>query len=220
MDLRSYTRGAMEEIEFNGEDDETMSDYPNEDYQQAGDYSVRLRSVWIKYARTADKGTISLEYLHILLQGHEEYIQKNEEQFQLITDGSFVERLTSAMTRMAHCASLHFVDNVDRYYMPDNVSPLVLRDDTREFSRFMTAPLSWSDINRLITGEILSAKLLWELPIALYKAGLTLRAIVIHTFPRPNSCPVIYPVIWTKLYNACQRLRMFSLEGIDLGRSS
>ncbi|KAL5351388.1 hypothetical protein ACLOAV_003247 [Pseudogymnoascus australis] len=88
----------MEEIEFNGEDDETTSNYPYEDYQQTIDYSERLRSVWMKYAKTADKGTISLEYLHLLLQGHQEYIQKHEEQFQLITDGSFVERFTSAMT--------------------------------------------------------------------------------------------------------------------------
>lgn len=134
----------MKEIEFNGEDGETTSNYPYEDYQQTIDYSERLRSVWMKYAKTADKGTISLEYLHLLLQGHQKYIHKYEEQFQLITDGSFIERLTSAMTLMAHCASLHFVDNVDRYYIPDNVSPLILRDETREFSRFMAATISWS----------------------------------------------------------------------------
>ncbi|OBT68293.1 hypothetical protein VE03_02238 [Pseudogymnoascus sp. 23342-1-I1] len=224
MDLRFHIgdgyRCVMEEIEFNGGDDETISDYPYEVYQQITDYGENIRSAWIEYTRAADKGAISPEYLHLLLQGHQEYIQKHEEQFQLITDGSFVERLASAMSRMAHCASLHFVDDVDCYSTLDDVSPLVFRDDAREFSRFMTAPLSWSEIRHLKVGEILPAKLLWELPIALHKAGLILRAMLIHTFPHPDWCPAIYPATWTNLYDACHHLRIFRLEGISLGRSS
>lgn len=72
--LRFHTRSvmcAMEEIEFNGEDDETISDYPCEDSQQTIGYSENIRSAWMKHARTADKGTISLEYLRLLLQGHQ-----------------------------------------------------------------------------------------------------------------------------------------------------
>lgn len=162
--IRERCRYVMCEIEVNGEDDETTSDYPYKDYQQTMEYCEKLHSAWHKYVRAAGKGAmdaISLEFLDFFLQGHQEYIQKHEEQFQLITDGSFVDSLASAMSRMAHCASLHFVDNVDCYSMPDSVSPLAFRDDARELSRLMTAPLSWVEINFLKGGaEILPAKLL------------------------------------------------------------
>jgi hypothetical protein len=222
--IRECCAYTMWEIEVNGEGHEENPDYPHEDYQQTIEYCGKMRSAWLEYVKTADKGAmdaINLEFLHLFVQGHQEYIQRHEEQFQLITDGSFVERLASAMSRMAHCSSIHFVDDVDCYSMPENVSPLAFRDDARELARFMTSPLSWGYINHLPGGaEILPAKLLWELPIALHKAGLTLRAMLIRTFPHPNCCPVSYPISWTNLYDSCQHLRVFSLEQINLNSSS
>jgi hypothetical protein len=222
--IRGCCAYTMWEIEVNGEGHEDNPDYPHEEYQQTIEYCEKLRSAWLKYVKTADKGSIdaiSLEFLHLLVQGHQEYIQKHEEQFQLITNGSFIERLISAMSRMAHCSSIHFIDDVDCYSMPENVSPLAFRDDARELSRFMTSPLSWDYINHLQGGaEILPAKLLWGLPIALYEAGLTLRAMLIRTFPHPNCCPVSNPTTWTNLYNACQHLEVFILERMNLNNSS
>jgi hypothetical protein len=122
---------------------------------------------------------------------------------------------------MPHCASLRFVDEIDCYSLPDKVSPLAFRDDARELSRFMTSPLSWGEINRLDGGaENLSAKLLWELPIAFYKAGVTLRSMSIRSFPHPYWCSVNYPVLWTDLSAACQHLNVFRLESIILISSS
>ncbi|KFX86653.1 hypothetical protein V490_08985 [Pseudogymnoascus sp. VKM F-3557] len=201
-----------------------IPDYPYSDYRQLMDYCSEMHSAWSGYAAAENnlaEDAISLEKLEIFRQGHREYIQKHEEQFQLITDGSFVNRLVSAMSGMSHCASVRFVDCEDCYSIPSNASPLTFRDDTLEFSRFMTAPLSWRDINRLDGGaENVSAKLLWELPIALHNAGLILRSIFIRRFPHPNWYPVNYPAPWTNLSAACQHLSEFHLESIILRGSS
>lgn len=143
--VRECCRYEMIEIEANDMDHETVSDYPYKDYQQTMEYCQNIIAAWNKYTRLADKGDMdatSLGFILLFRQGHQEYIQKHEEQFQLITDGSFVDRLTSAMSRMRHCVSLQFVDDIDCYSMLENASPLTFRDDARQLSRLMTSPLS------------------------------------------------------------------------------
>lgn len=222
--VRECCMYEMEEIKANDMDHETVSDYPYSDYQQTTEYCQKMIVAWNKYVRAPDKEEMdatTLEFIQLFRKGHQEYIQKHEEQFQLITDGSFVGKLTSAMSRMRHCASFQFVSDIDCYSMLENANPLTFRDDEREALRLMTSPLSWHHINHLQGGaKILPAKLLWELPIALHEAGLTIQAISICTFPHPSSCPMDYPAPWTNLFAACQHLKIFGLESIMVNGSS
>ncbi|KFZ00133.1 hypothetical protein V500_01167 [Pseudogymnoascus sp. VKM F-4518 (FW-2643)] len=194
----------------------TIADYPYLDYTQTFEYISMMWTAWDKHLSAASgdgeaKDAMSLEFQRILRQGHQEYIQKHEEQFQLVTDGSFVGRLVSAISRMKHCASLEFVDDVDCYSRPDNSSPIALRDDARQIHQLMTGPLSWDTINSLEGGaETLPVRILWDLPIATHRAGSTLRAMRVRTFPHQNCCPMDCSPAWADLQAACQHLEVFS----------
>ncbi|KFY70256.1 hypothetical protein V499_09318, partial [Pseudogymnoascus sp. VKM F-103] len=185
-------------------------------------------SAWDKYSVSpADGAPIdaeSLGYQEILLQGYEEYLQKQEEQYRLITDGSFVNTLASAMARMGHCAYVHFHDRItfnDSYTPPKD--PALISTDPSELLRFLAAPVDWREIEEMDNSTALApARILSELPIAIHKAGAAVSAITLHCFPTTNNYPMICPdprgpnkFSWPDLRAACQHLAEFDLQWED-----
>ncbi|OBT52009.1 hypothetical protein VE04_08604 [Pseudogymnoascus sp. 24MN13] len=185
-------------------------------------------SAWDKYSVSpADGAPIdaeSLRHQEILLQGYEEYLQKQEEQYRLITDGSFVNTLASAMARMGHCAYVHFHDRItfnDSYTPPKD--PALISTDPSELLRFLAAPVDWREIEEMDDSTDRSpARILSELPIAIHKAGAAISAITLHCFPTTNNYPMICPdprgpnkFSWPDLRAACQHLAEFDLQWED-----
>ena len=186
------------------------------------DYSA-ITSAWDEYIRQPDVASTdedTLRYQEILRQCHEEYRQKHEEQFRLIMDGSFVKTLASAISRMRHCTTLYFVDEVDFCYYLHRLAddPSRMSTHPNELPLLMTTPLDWETIEGLEGGaELLAAKILSELPIAIHKAGATIPNIQVRCFPTANNYPMIRPghdpnnPAWLDLRSASQHLTEFFL---------
>jgi hypothetical protein len=198
--------------------------HPLREYRKAIDYYWSICLAWDDCFSPANgnaKYADSLDYQRVLRQCHEEYRQKHEEQLQLITDGSFVNILASSMSQMAHCSSLHFVDKIDRYLDPYMRNPTLLLNNIEELSRFMVTPQDWRTIEELEGGaELVPAKILSELLIAIHKAGTTLREIHVNCFPVTSNCSMVCPdrqdrlnPAWANLSAACQHLEKFEFGG-------
>ncbi|OBT95245.1 hypothetical protein VE01_07590 [Pseudogymnoascus verrucosus] len=205
-------------------DDETVCEQPLRVYNKAmADYSAII-SAWDEYIGQPDVASTdedTLKYQEILRQGHEEYKQKHKEQFRLIMDGSFVETLALAISRMRHGTSLHFVDEIGGWDYLNRCSDDPTRMSTHpdELPRLMAIPLDWRTIENLEGGaELLPAKILSELPIAIHKAGATVLDILIRCFPTVKNYSMIRPShdpnnpSWPDLRSASQHLTEFFLS--------
>jgi hypothetical protein len=190
-------------------------------YRDTMEHLGAIRRAWNEYLNPTNEGINDwegrIEYQQILCEAHEEHRRKHEEQLRLLTDGSFVSVLVSAMSRMPRSGSLVFID--DEHLLPRNTpdrKPNVICSKT-DLSRFLRVPLCWKTVEKLgCTLEPVG--MLTELPIAIHKAGIMLRELCIGFFPLlvdhavatdtsfpqgPSSAP------WDDLRAACQNLEVF-----------
>ncbi|KFY61422.1 hypothetical protein V496_05010 [Pseudogymnoascus sp. VKM F-4515 (FW-2607)] len=186
--------------------------------QKAIDDYYAITSAWTEYIRQPDVASTdedTLRYQEILRQGYEAFRQKHEEQVRLIMDGSFVATLASAISRMRRCTSLYFVDEVHFLDYLNRLAddPSRMSTHPNELPLLMTAPLDWQTVEGLERGaELLPAKILSELPIAIHKAGATIPNIIVRCFPTANNYPMLRPghdpnnPAWLDLRAASQHL--------------
>ncbi|PKX90737.1 uncharacterized protein P174DRAFT_514751 [Aspergillus novofumigatus IBT 16806] len=168
------------------------------------------------------------EHMEIFVRGYNEYCKKHEEQLQLITSGSFVTTLASCISQLPNTITLGFTDEMEPLYDRDN--PTVLLRDTSLLPGMMSAALEWEKIDdlrhgnyRLLTrdAKLMPARLLFDLPVAIHKAGSKLRYLDLGPFPWRGSfsllCPDSVsnptdPAAWSDLRAACS-----SLWRVDFG---
>ncbi|KAH8812186.1 hypothetical protein F5884DRAFT_898498 [Xylogone sp. PMI_703] len=193
---------------------------PGREYYDAMDYYSSVRLAWddrISSAESNVKDEDRLEFQKFLHKSHEEYRRKHEEQLQLIMDGSFVNIIALSMSRMPNCYFMHFVDIMEDYLYPYVDEPTLLLNNIEEFAPVMTSPPDWRAVERLqgVT-ELVPAKLLSELPIAINNAGVILKEINITAFPLLTNYSVICPnhddllnPAWPALREACRYIEKF-----------
>jgi hypothetical protein len=170
---------------------------------------------------TNEENAEILKYQRLLRQCHEEYQQKHEEQFRLIMDGSFFDILALAMSRMAHCGTLQFAENMENYLDPYIRNPTTLLNNTEALFRLMVKPQNWRTIEEIEGGaELLPAKCLSELPIAIHKSGAALGEVEITCFSITNNYSIIRLDLQDRLdpalvglREACQQLKIFKFRG-------
>jgi hypothetical protein len=191
--------------------------------QRTLDSFHRMREEWAEYVEVsreqgqAAEGPLS-EYQDMLRQGHAEFGRLHREQRRLLKDADFANSLAVAVARMPHAGSFAIDDRLGRNSDYDDTSLLT---DTERLSQFMSAPLSWLEIEdesteaRRPTAGLECVRLLWELPIALHRAGATLRELTLQSFPLYTNFPMLTPQdqmgvpTWDKLAAACGRLEVF-----------
>jgi hypothetical protein len=202
-------------------DDETVCELPLWVYREADSNYREIRNSWDSYFNSDESGGGTEpevdEYQEILLRGHDEYRKKHEEQLQLITTGSFVTTLASCISQMPNVVSLGFTDQVEPPY-DDNNPTVVLRDKSL-LPGLMSAALEWQKIEDFGNVKLTPARILFELPIAIHKAGTTLRDLYIGPFPCRGSFSLICPdtvsnptdpAAWSDLRSAWCSLRRVS----------
>lgn len=199
------------------EDDESVCSLPYRVYSDAQSEQQAIVSAWNEYLYPTEEETEAakdLEYQQLLLQSFKTYQQNNEEQLQLITDGSFVNTLASAMSQIAHSGSLHFINETDS--RSGGWKPTVVLLDKVELAKFMVSPHDWAVIEEL-GGKLPPAKILTELPIAMYNAGVSLRELHLSCFTVKES---YFPTLWPDrgrrldpedFQAACQNLETFEI---------
>ena len=212
------------------ENDDTICPLPYRQYVKARRTYRNIFSAWSKAAGMKVVKTIwdkegypdekRIEYQQILREGHEEYRKKHEEQLRLIVDGSFADRLAASMSRMFHVDSLGFVDTINTIPDPYFHDPTLLSTNMDHLRRLMTKPHDWSTIEHLDgEPELLPAKLLSEIPIAIHKAGVRIRDLSIDCFPLKQNQALVCPnwqelssPAWPEFRAACQSLSKFDFS--------
>ncbi|RHZ53862.1 hypothetical protein CDV55_103398 [Aspergillus turcosus] len=205
-------------------DDETVCELPLWVYREALSNHSKITNSWDSYfdSDKSDDGTESEadEYMEIFVRGYNEFRKKHEEQLQLIMTGSFVTTLASCISQLPDMVALGFTDQLDPPY--DRFNPTVVLRDKSLLPGLMSAGLEWQKIEDFGDVKLTPARILFELPIAIHKAGTTLRDLYIGPFPCRGSFSLICPntvsnptdpAAWSDLRAACSSLRRVSFGG-------
>ena len=134
------------------------------------------------------------EYRKTLLDAHAEYRVEHRKQMELITTGSFVNTVSSAIARLPNFRELIFSTS-DRYMYgkgedSGTLEPLL---DNQELFKFLTRPLTWPENEKACATNLPPARILTELPIALHSAGVSKYHLYINCFPNRSSMSSIWP---------------------------
>ncbi|CAH0058099.1 unnamed protein product [Clonostachys solani] len=156
------------------------------------------------------------EYRQILLQGHEIFKERHEAQKKLIETGLFVETIAHLIRQIPNTVSLSVVDGfTSRRLQRRDMSLLINKE---ELLPFLTSPFDWSELGFMPNPpELVPARILTELPIAIHKSGRSLRHLHIGCIPVQHGFEQLDPgtdgFSWAQLREACQQLEVFNLEG-------
>jgi len=212
------------------ENDDTICPLPHRQYVRAMKTYRSIFSAWseasgMKVVRTIwDKEGFPnekrIEYQQILCEGHGRYRKKHEEQLGLIVDGSFADRLAASMSRMIHVDSLGLIDTINTIPDPYFEDPTLLSTNMDHLRELMTKPHDWATIENLDgEPELLPAKLLSEVPIAIHKAGIRIRDLSLKCFPLQQNQTMVWPnrqwsfsPAWSEFHAACQSLSKFEFS--------
>ncbi|CAG9990913.1 unnamed protein product [Clonostachys byssicola] len=157
------------------------------------------------------------EYKQILLQGHEIFRERYEAQQKLIETGLFVETIADLIRQIPNTVSLSLVDRFPpkSYRERKDISLLVNKE---ELLPFLTSPFNWSDLWTMPDPpQLIPARILTELPIAIHKSGRSLRHLHLGCIPVEHGFEQLDPgtdgFSWSQLREACQQLEVFDLKG-------
>lgn len=153
-------------------------------------YREMLRAWGACYDQSDEK---HVSYEKLLRQCYEEYRDRHEEQYRMLTDGSFAGALAAAISRMPSLQQLSFVDHWERERpAPPMAAVAMLDNDFEKLRQLLVAPRDWQAIENMDpTLDILPARLLWELPIAIHERGKQLRELLVTTLPNRGKCDMM-----------------------------
>ncbi|KAK4442830.1 hypothetical protein QBC34DRAFT_223738 [Podospora aff. communis PSN243] len=216
------------------------------------------RGRWFNSGASDEQKERYVEFQTNLCQCYEEYRRKHEEQKQLLETGSFVSSLAKSLSRIPSPPALRFSDapekDADAYSWRERLT--VFANDPTTFRQVLTSAQTWRIIEDhkslddtaathgfpvlddiLATEasweapiEIPTVKLLWKLPIALYKAGVQLTKLSVDLLPLFSNFSSLVPRAqskiedeslagWSTLATAVQSVRKVSIDaGSHLGR--
>ncbi|KAK0101856.1 hypothetical protein ONS96_005833 [Cadophora gregata f. sp. sojae] len=127
---------------------------------------------------------------------------------------------------MNHATSLGFIDKIDCIPDPYFEDPTLLSTSMDDLRKLMSKAHEWSTIEQMDGApELLPAKLLSEIPIAVHKAGVNLRDINIGCFPTRGNQTMVFPshqdhynAKWSDLRAACQSISKFSFGAGNMNK--
>lgn len=185
---------------------------------------TRLGKAWSAYVDALDQehgisplGQPLSEDQEILCEGHRTFYRLYQEQCQLLSDGSFAKILATAAARMGNSDCLVFDDAMT---LGEHTASWLYDkpafNKAEILSYFLAKPVSWREMEQDQRGptELPCARMLWELPIALNKAGAPLRTLWLDVTPHHRNFPALRPpprpegerATWDELGVACEKL--------------
>jgi len=139
------------------------------------------------------------EFRQLILRCHAEYCEKQKEQRLLLSTNSFSNALAAAISNFPQATTLCLTDEYSsvsdsiRGHMKDE-KKFVSKDGIGALLRHVNHPIPWTEIHERDHGmlelvpDLLAAKMLWELPIAIHKAAPGhLQNLNIKCFPPGNE---------------------------------
>lgn len=163
-----------------------------------GNLSLLFRS-W----NTQDSASLAPEsqskvYYDMAIECHRIYQQKYQDQRELIEEGYFINTLVDIISRLPHFAALRFIDKgVSRETYLSHPDSISLLTDNNLLARYITTGMSWRHVESFeklydVT-ESLPISMFFDLPIAIHKAGITIRKVLFSCFPTFHSFSALQP---------------------------
>lgn len=154
-----------------------------------------------------------LEFRDLARRCFEEYQRRHEDQYRLLMDGSFARTLAASLARMTSLRAVSVVDrfkiDVNDYFGMEDVT--VIANDTEKLRQLLVVAEDWRAIEEMSpTPELLPARLLWELPIAMCESGTPLRELSISAMPLHTNFDMLCPRGqdgWDRLRTASRCIR-------------
>jgi hypothetical protein len=158
-------------------------------------------------------------YLPCLRRWYADYQKRHREQFQLISQGTFVQRLAASLKRMPCYESLLLLDDGWEYSQSYISNPTVQEPWPDEIREYMRETWNWIMMHQEMEAELVPAKILVDLPVALHNAGISLRKLQIGCFPMNYDYNMLEPryedstifTSWNDLAAACRGIEEFAL---------
>jgi len=203
--------------------------YPTDDEQKILDSMTiidNMRMAWGIWSGDLDDEDQQTRYNEFLSQCHEEYRHKQEDQYRLLTDGSFVKVLAASMCRLTSLRALAFADYthcpIDSVYCKTGAEvSAVFANDMEMVRKAFVMPQEWREVENIDPiPELLPAKLLWELPIAIHEGGKELREVKVSTLPVKSNFDMLCPYdqkgdqpAWGRLWRAFRNVQRVYVAG-------
>ncbi|KAK0755002.1 hypothetical protein B0T18DRAFT_400471 [Schizothecium vesticola] len=151
----------------------------------------------------------------LLYECHDEYRRRQEDQDRLLADGSYAAALAASAGRMTGLRALSFSDHM---YRPTYglVRDVLARPahDAAKLREMMVMPQDWATIEGMSpVPTLLAARLLWEVPVALFENGVRLQEVAVSTLPRGSNLGLLGQPAWDRL-----RAAVRGLLRVDVGR--
>ena len=151
----------------------------------------------------------------LLYECHDEYRRRQEDQDRLLADGSYAAALGASAGRMTGLRALSFSDHM---YRPtqDLVREALARPahDAAKLREMMVMPQDWATIGEISPASaLLAARLLWEVPVALFENGVRLQEVAVSTLPLKSKLDTLGQPALDRL-----RAAVRGLLRVDVGR--
>ncbi len=192
------------------------------DLEQAPRNYDTLRAQWAMYTRNLGRKRWvekPPKYIRILREGYDEFRRLRDEQLRLLQNSSFANALALSVSRMPNARSCTFLyEEHDETANPTYSASLLTNDEM--LSQLMARPLclrSMENGPRDVGGypEFESARLLWQVPVAMYKRGAALTKIFLSKMPLRGNYSMLCPqdqTSWHDLGAACSSLEVFTCK--------
>ncbi|KAL2192938.1 hypothetical protein P885DRAFT_81668 [Corynascus similis CBS 632.67] len=206
------------------------------DASHPNNHIIRFQEEWSEYLRRmkggADPGEPRSEEQEILVKGYADFCRFHEDHQQLLQNRqTFTAALASAIARMPNARSLIFCGEWHMVSLSEFRSGFdwIRNDDANMLSRYMANPMSllaceWASDGAIHPDSgIRCMKLLWDLPITLYHAGIRLAALSLRCLPLRSNFSLLHPhddagtPAWDDLAAACAELQVISCRMLSRG---
>jgi hypothetical protein len=162
-------------------------------------------------------------YQQIFKDCFQRYGMMQEEEDQIVADGTFVQAIAEAMAQSSRTVFLSFIDSpLSGTGFPKTLA--VARDPTLLTAEILE-PHDWLKAEeRKFDGKLLPARILVELPIACERLGAPLQGLHIGCFPLTKAFTCLLPqscsaesLVWRQLSSSCRNLKylQFGKRGMN-----
>lgn len=215
--VESHQNTCAYNTEFQDFEDDDRSDAAIEHRALLAAYNKfdDIYQSWHQCVEPKSQGATNVSYQQLLQDCFADYAARQQVEEAIISDGSFVNAIASAVSRFKNAILLSFVDGGSK----SSNEPLDVATNMELLSAEMLDPHDWLTVEDIEAGtELLPARILVDLPIACHQLGAPLQGLSLDCFPLKRSFASLLPrdgrdpaVSWSHLALACSKLATFQL---------
>ncbi|KAH8646120.1 hypothetical protein BX600DRAFT_157062 [Xylariales sp. PMI_506] len=137
--------------------------------------------------RKEDKGDAqTLQDIHAIKQGFEQYKRRYEEQNRILKDGTFFSRVSLAIAAMPNVRWILLKDGRPHMHQNADANAELLENTAKFVRETLLHPFTWEEEVRLLD-EVPPVELLTQLPLGLSNAGVRLHGIKFDLIAAPGT---------------------------------